>query len=163
MLVIVKFILAIATINQRQITQLDVNNAFLNGDFSRKYIRTCLWDMASGFSGNKFVALLVYVDDVIITVHRLTQFVSQHRQPHLNAIHHLLQYLKATPGQGLLFLAQSSFQLRAFADADWGSYLDIRKSVTEFCTFFLGNPSLGDVILVKIVTTLLLLGDSTIQ
>lgn len=57
---------------------------------------------------------------ITFAVHKLSKFVLQSRKPHLNDIHHLLQYVKATPGQSLLFSAHSSFQLRAFADADWG-------------------------------------------
>ena len=52
--------------------------------------------------------------DITFTVHKLSQFVSQPRQPHLDAAHHLLQYLKSSLGQGLLFSAYSSLQLRAF-------------------------------------------------
>lgn len=43
--------------------------------------------------------------------------------PHLDAVHNLLRCIKAAPGQGLLFDASSSFQIRAFANTDWGSFL----------------------------------------
>lgn len=83
----------------------------------------------------RLLYLTVYRPDITFVVHKLNQFVSQPRKPHLTAVHHLLQYIKATLGQGLLFSAESSLQLRAFADADWGSCLDSRKSVTGFCVF----------------------------
>ncbi|XP_052181063.1 uncharacterized mitochondrial protein AtMg00810-like [Diospyros lotus] len=73
--------------------------------------------------------------DITFTVHKLSQFVSHPRKPHLDVVHHLLQYLKSTPGQGLSFLASSSLQLRAFSDVDLGSCLDTRRSVTGFCVF----------------------------
>ena len=87
----------------------------------------------------RLVGRLLYLTisrpDITFAVHKLSQFLAKPRQPHLDAAHHLLQYLKSSPGQGVLFSSQSSFQLRAFADADWGSCLDSRKSVTGFCIF----------------------------
>ncbi|XP_072950413.1 uncharacterized protein [Typha angustifolia] len=83
----------------------------------------------------KLLYLTISRPDITFVVHKLSQFVSKPRQQHLVAIHHLLRYLKATPGQGLLFSPSSSFQLRAFSDADWGSCLDSRKSITGFCIF----------------------------
>ncbi|XP_022887164.1 uncharacterized protein LOC111403045 [Olea europaea var. sylvestris] len=87
----------------------------------------------------RLVGRLLYLTisrpDITFVVHKLSQFVSQPRQLHLDVVYHLLRYLKAAPGQGLLFSASSSLQLRAFADADWGACLDSRKSVTGFCVF----------------------------
>ena len=57
------------------------------------------------------------------------------RIPHLDALHHLLRYLKASSGQGLLFSASSSISLKAYADADWGSYLDTHRSTMGHCVF----------------------------
>lgn len=90
---------------------------------------------SSSFEGNllidvdvssyrRLIGRLLYLTisrpDITFTVHKLSQFFSQPRQPYLNATHHLIQYLKAAPSQGLLFSAFSSLQLHAFADADWG-------------------------------------------
>ena len=41
--------------------------------------------------------------DIIFAVNKLSQFVSQPRDTHLQVAHHLLRYLKRTPGQGLFF------------------------------------------------------------
>ena len=52
-----------------------------------------------------------------------SQYMSKPWTPHLDALHHLLWYLKAAPGQGLLFSANSSLSLKAYVDPDWGVVL----------------------------------------
>ena len=60
---------------------------------------------------------------------------------HLVVVYNLLQYLKSTLGQGLFFPAQNFLHLSAYADANWGNYLDTCKSTTGFCVF------LGDALI----------------
>ena len=76
--------------------------------------------------------------DIWYAVNRLSQFLSAPRQPHMLAAQRVLQYIKGTPSQGIYFLADSDFQLKAFCDADWVGCSDTRKSLTGYCVF-LGN------------------------
>lgn len=55
------------------------------------------------------------------------------RQPHLDAAHKVLRYIKQTPEQGILLPSKGSLQLQAFCDADWARCKDTRRSVTGYC------------------------------
>lgn len=73
--------------------------------------------------------------DITYAVHKLSQFMSHPRTPHLQAVYHVIHYLKGSPGQGLLFSASSSLRLTAFSDADWGGCLETRRSTTGYMVF----------------------------
>ena len=83
----------------------------------------------------KLLYLTLSRSDITFTVHKLSQFLSQPRDPHLKAAHHLLRYIKSSPGQGLFFAASSPLQLKAFSDADWASCPDSRRSTIVFAYF----------------------------
>lgn len=68
--------------------------------------------------------------DITYAVQQLSQFLSHSCVPHLQALHHLLRYLKSNPGQGIFFSSSSSFQLRAFSDTVWASCPDSHKSIS---------------------------------
>ena len=74
----------------------------------------------------RLMYLTISRPDISFSVTKLSQFMSQPRTPHLQALHHLLRYLKTTPGQGLLFSSKSQLHLKAYADADWGSCVDLQ-------------------------------------
>lgn len=90
----------------------------------------------------RLIYLTISRPDISFSVNRLSQYMKEPRVPHLNVVHHLLQYLKSTPGQSLFFPAQNSLKLSAFADADWASCVDTRRSTSGFCVF-LGNNLLS--------------------
>ncbi|XP_072084388.1 secreted RxLR effector protein 161-like [Arachis hypogaea] len=73
--------------------------------------------------------------DITFAVTKLAQFMSDPRVQHLNAVHQILRYLKAAPGQGILFFSNSKLNLSIYTDADWGSCLNTRRSIIGYCTF----------------------------
>ena len=83
----------------------------------------------------RLLYLTISRPDITFSVNALSQFLQAPRDLHLQAVHHLLRYIKGSPGQGLLFPAKSSTQIRGFSDADWGGCLDTRRSVSGYCVF----------------------------
>ena len=71
--------------------------------------------------------------DICYAVNRLSQFLSEPWQPHMLVAQRVLQYIKGTLGQGIYFLADPDFQLKAFYDAD------TRKSLIDYCVFLVNS------------------------
>lgn len=59
----------------------------------------------------------------------------QPRAPHLQVVKHIFRYLADIATHGLFLHKQPCLQLRAYANADWAGYKDIRQSTLGFCLF----------------------------
>ena len=71
--------------------------------------------------------------DITFSIHKQSQFMAKPTINHMNATNHLIKYLKGSPGKGIMLPKVQDFSINAFVDADWGSCLDTRRSVTGFC------------------------------
>ena len=94
-------------------------------------------------SYQRLVGKLIYLahtrPDIAYAVSIVSQFMHNPRESHLKAVHRLLQYLKGTPGKGILFKKGESLTLEAYTDADYAGSLIDRRSTTGYCTFLGGN------------------------
>nr|KYP69793.1 hypothetical protein KK1_008998 [Cajanus cajan] len=95
----------------------------------------CLGFTQSRHDYSLFTCVLCTSADITYIVHKLSQFMQSPRSPHLKAVHHLLQYLKGTPGQGILFPSDSNLNLTVYSDADWAGCLNTRRSTIGFVIF----------------------------
>ncbi|KAL0395161.1 UNVERIFIED_CONTAM: Retrovirus-related Pol polyprotein from transposon RE2 [Sesamum latifolium] len=219
--VTVRLLLAVAAAQNWKIHQLDVNNAFLYGHLDEEIFMTPPEGYQVAKGSSDFIALLVYVDDILVDlgvaryflglqiarsaaglsltqckyihdiltdtglldaksvttplpqgvklcadsgsflldpepyrrligrllylgftrpdisygVQLLSQFLLHPCTGHWVAALHLVRYLKGTPHTGLFFPSSSSFEIRAYCKADWGSCSDTRRSISGFCIF----------------------------
>ncbi|KAL2527341.1 cysteine-rich RLK (RECEPTOR-like protein kinase) 8 [Abeliophyllum distichum] len=84
----------------------------------------------------KLIYLTITRPEISYSVNTLSQFMQAHRQPHIDIVHRLLQYLKGTAGRGLYFPSSGKLQLAGFCDVDWAGDITTRRSVTGYCIFF---------------------------
>lgn len=83
----------------------------------------------------RLLYLTITRPDITFAVHQRSQFLSASTDIHLQAAHQVLRYLKNNPGQGLMYSSDTELCLNGFADADWGTCRNTRRSVTGLCIF----------------------------
>ncbi|CAN1323872.1 Retrovirus-related Pol polyprotein from transposon TNT 1-94 [Linum perenne] len=86
---------------------------------------------------HRLVGSLIYLvstrPDIAYAVQVVSQFMGNPRQPHLQAVYHILRYLKGTRDLGMFFSACPSSELIAYANADFAGCLDTRRSTSGWC------------------------------
>ncbi|RDX60598.1 hypothetical protein CR513_61247, partial [Mucuna pruriens] len=92
---------------------------------------------------HRLVGKLIYLfhtrPDISHVVSVVSQFMHDPRERHLQAVERILQYLKASPGKGLLFRKEGMLSMEIYTDADYaGSVMD-RISNLGYCIFLRGN------------------------
>lgn len=90
----------------------------------------------------RLVGKLIYLahtrPDIAYAV-SVVDFMHNPKEVHLQAVHRILHYLKASPGKGILFKRNTRLVLEAYTDADYGGSLVDRRSTSGYCTFLGGN------------------------
>lgn len=91
----------------------------------------------------RLVGRLIYLShtrpDIAYAVSMVSQFMHNPKETHLHAVHRILQYLKGSPGKGLIFKKGSGLLLEAYTDADYAGSIVDRRSTSGYCTFLGGN------------------------
>ncbi|KAK2966236.1 hypothetical protein RJ640_008219 [Escallonia rubra] len=91
----------------------------------------------------RLVGKLIYLShkrpDIAYAVSVVSQFMQNPKDVHLHAVYQILQYLKGSPGRGILFRKGTNIELEAYTDADYAGSLTDRRSTSGYCTFLGGN------------------------
>ncbi|WKA05108.1 hypothetical protein VitviT2T_023093 [Vitis vinifera] len=78
--------------------------------------------------------------DLAYALSVVSQYMHNRREQHMNAIMHILRYLKNAPGKGILFTKNVDYQsIEVYTDADWAGTVDDRRSTSSYFTFVGGN------------------------
>ncbi|KAK8681104.1 hypothetical protein V6N13_053511 [Hibiscus sabdariffa] len=76
--------------------------------------------------------------DIMFSVYLCARFQANPKESHLKAVKRIFRYLQDTPSLGLWYPRDSTFDLHAYSDADYGGCKIDRKSTSGTCQF-LGN------------------------
>jgi len=87
-------------------------------------------------SYQRLVGRLLYLTttrpDISFSVQCLSQFMHSPKRSHMDAALRLVRYLKSAPGRGVMMSSTASNALTVYCDADWGSCINSRRSITGY-------------------------------
>lgn len=87
----------------------------------------------------RLIYLTITRPDIAYAVSVVSQFMHAPTTVHLDAVYHILRYLKHNPGAGLLYSRRSDLLIEGYTDADWVDSLTNSRSTSGYCTFVGGN------------------------
>jgi len=83
--------------------------------------------------------ILITRPDLSYVLNKACQFKHNPQDHHWKAVKRILRYLAGTTNHGLLIKRNSHSSILDFADDDWGTNLDDRKSTTGYAVFLGSN------------------------
>ncbi|KAG7537225.1 Leucine-rich repeat [Arabidopsis suecica] len=108
-------------------------------DPSVKFSKETGGDFVDAKAYRRLIGRLMYLQitrpDIAFAVNKLSQFSEAPRQAHQRAVMKILHYIKGTIGLGLFYSSKAELQLQVFADADFQSCKDTRRSTNGYCMF----------------------------
>jgi hypothetical protein len=91
----------------------------------------------------RLVGRLIYLchtrPDISYVVSVVSRYMHEPRKGHLDAVYHILRYLKSCPGKGIIFQSHGLLKVEGYCDADWASCLDDKRSSSGYFVFIGGN------------------------
>ncbi|XP_059630211.1 uncharacterized mitochondrial protein AtMg00810-like [Cornus florida] len=91
----------------------------------------------------RLVGRLIYLShtrlDIAYAVSAVSQFMHNPKEVHLQTVYRILQYLKSSPGRGILFKRGLCLNLEVYTDSDYASSVSDRRSTSGYCAFLGGN------------------------
>ena len=91
----------------------------------------------------RLVGRLIYLGhtrpDISFAVSVVSCYMHDPRKGHMNAVYHIMRYLKSAPGKGLFFRQNGHMNIEGYCDSDWASCQDDRRSIAGYCMFVGGN------------------------
>ncbi|XP_057468671.1 uncharacterized mitochondrial protein AtMg00810-like [Actinidia eriantha] len=97
----------------------------------------------------RLVGRLIYLTNtrpyITFVASVVSQFMHTPRTSHLDAVHHILRYLKTCPGLGLFYTAKAQDRVSCFTDADYAWSKSDRRSTLDYVHFMAATFCRGRV------------------
>jgi Reverse transcriptase (RNA-dependent DNA polymerase) len=88
---------------------------------------------------NKLIYLCYICPDISFIVSVVSRYMHNPRKGYMDALYHILRYLKSAPRKGLIFRKNEHMNIESYCDYDWASCQDDRRSISGYCMFVGGN------------------------
>ena len=90
----------------------------------------------------QLVGSLIYLTltrpDISYPVGVVSRYMSNPKKPHLDAVKHILRYVKGTINFGIIYKETKDYQVMGYCDADYAGDCGTRRSTTGYF-FSLGS------------------------
>lgn len=84
----------------------------------------------------RMVGKLIYLShtrpDIAYAVGVVSRFMHQPQKAHMDAVERIIEYLKGTPGHGVLFKPNGHLNIQIYTDADWAGDKGDRRSTSGY-------------------------------
>ena len=91
----------------------------------------------------RLIYLTITCPELSYAVHILSQFMHHPKEAHMDEVRRVLRYLKTTPGYDILLRVDSSLQMHAYCDVDWGACPITRRSLVGYLVTLSDSPISG--------------------
>lgn len=136
-------------LSQKYILDLHKDTGMIFCEASSTHIdlnhRTCANRESSTVDKGRYqrlVGRLIYLShtrpNIAYVVSIVSQFMHEPTEEHLQAVLRILQYLKATPGKGILYKKGEELIVEAYSYVDYAGSV-VNRSTTGYYTFIAGN------------------------